>query len=496
ALAWLREHRPDTFVSVSSIPDIYSLWYVRGAPHRGEQFPFIGFVVPGREGPRAPRSFAENNNKRVARILWDTLGVIPCQSLLFRPNIPRNAGPTPDPTNSAERRRLRVREHNIALNEVLAEECAAMLRCRFDDDAVFDLVSNRDGEGRLLAEKDDWTFVDADISTQDHFHPSFAGQRKLAEAAWAAGPDWTDTEPPIGFISSHPAPEVEGPSGSGWYTGPVTVEMLFRDDAAVRGVEYRVHGADAAATHGDSPEPPWAQVVGDRASVSVVRDGQSWVELRALDENGNVSAAQLVPVRIDREAPSAEIVAPRDGEELTLGAPVVARHECADADSDATQSGVTSCDASTPEGMYVDASAVGEHHVSLRAIDGAGHVTTVEHTYHVRYAWSGTTGPLERGAPREVAVGTPLPVHFTLTDARGRPMPEADVDVVLVGPDGVERPTSPLRADVGIDWAAWSAAHGSHFVLVDTRGLAPGVWDVLIRPDDGSERRVNVLLTS
>ncbi len=490
SLAWLREHRPDTLVSISSIPDVYSLWYVRGAAHLGEQFPFVGFVVSGREGPRAPRSFAENNNKRAARIMWDTLGVVPCRSLLFRPNVPRNSGPTPDPTNSAEQRRLRVRAHNIALNQILADECAAMLRCRFDDHAVFDLVSNRDADGVLLADKEQWGFTDADISTQDHFHPSFTGQRKLAEAVWAAGHDWTDTEPPAGYASVRPAPEADGPSSHGWYTGAVTVDVWFRDDAGVRGVEYRVHRPTAAATDAGGA-PPWSQVVDERVSVAVVDDGESWVEARALDVNGNVSASQLVPVRIDRDPPTVEIMAPFDGEAVTLGAPVVARHACDDAGS-----GLVTCDASTTAGVYVDASMVGTHTVRLRAVDAAGHVTAAEHTYRVEYAWSGTTGPLERGAPREAALGSPLPVHFTLTDARGRPMPDASVEIALVGPDGVERPAPSWLGGFGIDWAAWSNAHGGHLMLVDTRGLAPGVWDVVIRPDDGTERRVNVLLGS
>ncbi|CAN5516520.1 hypothetical protein BH23ACT3_BH23ACT3_10450 [soil metagenome] len=488
ALTWLREHRPDVLVSVSSIPDVYSLWYVRGSAHTGEQYPLVGFVVSGREGPRAPRSFVENNNKRAARILWDTLGVVPCRSLLFRPNVPRNAGPTPDATNSAERRRLRVREHNIALNEIFDDECAAMLRCRFDDHAVFDLVSNRGADGELLADKDQWGFNDTDISTQDHFHPSFQGQRKLADTVWHAGHDWTDEQPPADLVSVQVAPGAEGPSARGWYTGPVTVDVWFRDDVGVRGIEYRVHRPDEVGTPG---EPPWSHVIDDRVSVLVVSDGESWVEARALDVNGNLSASRLVPVRIDRLAPSAEITSPLDGEVMTLGAPVVARHACGDAGS-----GLVMCEAGTEAGTYVDASTVGEHSVRLRAVDAAGQVTTFEHTYHVKYAWSGPTGPLVRGAPREVSVGSPLPVHFTLTDARGQPVPSAGVEITLVGPDGVERPARSWRGEFGIDWAAWRFAHGGHFDVVDTRGLAPGVWDVVIRPDDGSERRVNVLLST
>jgi lysophospholipase L1-like esterase len=488
ALTWLREHRPDTLVSVSSIPDVYSLWYVRGAAHRGEQFPFVGFVVSGREGPRAPRSFAENNNKRAARILWDTLGVVPCRTLLFRPNVPRNAGPTPDPTNSAERRRLRVREHNIALNEILAEECAAILRCRFDDHAVFDLVSNRDADGVLLADKHQWGFNDDDISTQDHFHPSFQGQRKLADTMWRAGHDWTDVYPPAASITVNTSRGIVGPSSHGWYTGPVSVDLWFRDDVGVRGVEYRVHGP--GDTGDDGRELPWSHVIADHISVSVSSEGESWVEARSLDVNGNLSASQLVPVRIDRRAPTAEITAPIHGEVITLGAPVVARYGCDDEGS-----GLVSCEADVPAGVYADASSVGEHSFSLRAVDAAGHVTAVAHAYRVQYAWSGTAGAVGSGVYREVSVGSPLPVHVTLTDARGRLAPDAVVEMALVGPDGIERQPDRWRSALRIDWSAWVSARGAHFELLDTRGLVAGVWTVVVRPDDGTERRMYVLVS-
>jgi hypothetical protein len=41
-----------------------------------------------------------------------------------------------------------------------------------------------------------WQFRDSDISREDHFHPSFHGQRQLAEQAFDASSDFTDTTAP------------------------------------------------------------------------------------------------------------------------------------------------------------------------------------------------------------------------------------------------------------------------------------------------------------
>jgi hypothetical protein len=62
-----------------------------------------------------------------------------------------------------------------AFNTALAEECAAIAEasvttaCRFDDNAVYNT-----------------TFTLTDISKVDYFHPSVAGQAKLAAVTYSA----------------------------------------------------------------------------------------------------------------------------------------------------------------------------------------------------------------------------------------------------------------------------------------------------------------------
>ena len=78
-----------------------------------------------------------------------------CQSLLV--------------ADRTEEQRQLVRTRNIEFNQVLAEECAAYPRCRFD------------------ATRCSTRFGRSDVSNLDYFHPSLAGQARLASITWSAG---------------------------------------------------------------------------------------------------------------------------------------------------------------------------------------------------------------------------------------------------------------------------------------------------------------------
>ena len=108
-------------ILVASIPDVYRLW-------------------------------ALYHTHWIARLVWDAADI--CQSLLA-------------PTRTEEQRQL-VRTRNIAFNAVLAKECAAYPRCRFDRNAVFN-----------------FQFSGSHVSKLDYFHPNLAGQAELARVTWA-----------------------------------------------------------------------------------------------------------------------------------------------------------------------------------------------------------------------------------------------------------------------------------------------------------------------
>ena len=119
---------PSAQVYVASIPNAYHLWEL----------------------------FKDNSS---ARNTWAAFKV--CQSLLAYPLSTAAADVT---------RRAAVQQRNADFNTVLHEVCVAYVQCHFDGNLVFNTV-----------------FATSDITTRDYFHPSLAGQAKLAAVTWAAG---------------------------------------------------------------------------------------------------------------------------------------------------------------------------------------------------------------------------------------------------------------------------------------------------------------------
>lgn len=116
---------PNAYVFVASIPNAYQLWQIL-------------------------------KDNASARRAWSTYKI--CQSIL--------ANPLSTAAVDVARRNA-VLQRNIELNQQLAQVCATFVRCRFDGNAVFNTA-----------------FTASDISTRDYFHPSVAGQAKLASVTW------------------------------------------------------------------------------------------------------------------------------------------------------------------------------------------------------------------------------------------------------------------------------------------------------------------------
>lgn len=93
-----------------------------------------------------------------ARTIWGLLGT--CQSMLANPT-------STSATDTA--RRTRVDQRVKDFNSALATECAKYANCRFDSNTVYN-----------------YQFTASQVSTRDYFHPSLAGQTKLAEITFAS----------------------------------------------------------------------------------------------------------------------------------------------------------------------------------------------------------------------------------------------------------------------------------------------------------------------
>jgi lysophospholipase L1-like esterase len=198
---------PDSRLYVVSIPDIYNLWAVL----RGNS---------------------------TARLIWGLAGI--CQSMLARPSSTAQADVD---------RRNRVRQRNIAYNAHLQAACAQYIHCRFDGNAVFGTA-----------------FTASDVSTRDYFHPSVAGQTKLAAGSWAAGFNFGDVAAPVSTAST-----------ARTSTGALLVTLSATDNAGVSGLEYRL-GSGA-----------WVRY----AAAVTVPAGTS-ITWRAVDVNGNLEATKTL----------------------------------------------------------------------------------------------------------------------------------------------------------------------------------------------------------
>jgi lysophospholipase L1-like esterase len=295
-LAAVATRAPNALIQVMSVPDIYNLWYIRGAPQNSTYHP----------EPESGQASGING----ARFYWDGLTSIgvkfPCQSLLTNP----------DSYSQGDRdRRAQVRSRAKEYNAVLSAECAKVLRCRFDGNRLFDLTSNRvtPPDGPLLPQAQ-WAFTDLDISRNtadlcpipglvgggcgDHFHPSKQGQGKIADSATAAGRNWTDTTMPTAGATVLPSGRP-----SGIHRGTATVRFSGSDAGGLRGQEVRVHDPNGFTS-------AWVPSIGVAPDKVISQVGTSYVEVRSLDVNGNLSASTIVSVQVDPAAPPTAPVNP------------------------------------------------------------------------------------------------------------------------------------------------------------------------------------------
>lgn len=109
---------------------------------------------------------------------------------------------------------------------------------------------------------------------------------------WRIGNDGT---PPVSTAAASPAP-----NASDWNRGPVTVTLTATDgDTGVRELRYTLTGAQGGSV----------VVPGSSAEITVMAEGTTTLEYRAVDNSGNVEPAKTLTIRIDKTAPTIACVA-------------------------------------------------------------------------------------------------------------------------------------------------------------------------------------------
>jgi DNA-binding beta-propeller fold protein YncE len=179
------------------------------------------------------------------------------------------------------------------------------------------------------------------------------------------------------------------------------------------------------------PHNPWGLTLSpDGHSLYVAGFGDGKIAQYDVADDGTLAAkdpllvnADVRPVAIaavkvpDTQAPTVDLRTPADGAHYAVGADVDADYSCADEGG----SGLASCEGDEASGDPLDTSQPGTFDFTVVARDGAGHETTVTHSYTVdappEPGFEGFVGPTHDGSV--VRAGSVVPIAFSLGGSHG-----------------------------------------------------------------------------
>ncbi len=271
-----------------------------------------------------------------------------------------------------------------------------------------------------------------------------------------------DRTPPVTTAS------LSGTQGSnGWYKAgdPVRLTLTAKDTlSGVATTTYTVNGGAA-------------QVY---TAPITFTDGVYTVAYHSTDKAGNAEAAKTIAFAIDQTAPTVTIGGVQDGGKYMVGGAPTPSYTATDAGSGiATQS----ANLAKP----TTASGAGRYTYTATATDKAGNTTTTHATYTVVYHFDGFLPPLAK-AGKTIREREVLPVKFRLTDAAGRPIPNAVATLAVNGAPA----TSEGKANSGNQFRYDDDEHIYRYDL-STDGFADGNLTLLVTLDDGTTQTVSVI---
>jgi DNA-binding beta-propeller fold protein YncE len=176
------------------------------------------------------------------------------------------------------------------------------------------------------------------------------------------------------------------------------------------------------------PHNPWGLTLSpDGHSLYVAGFGDGKIAQYDVADDGTLAAkdpllvdADVRPIAIaavDAQAPTVDLRTPADGAHYAVGDDVDADYSCADAGG----SGLASCEGDVASGEPLHTSTPGAFDFTVVARDGAGHETTVTHSYTVdappEPGFGGFVGPIHDGSV--VSAGSIVPIAFSLGGFHG-----------------------------------------------------------------------------
>jgi DNA-binding beta-propeller fold protein YncE len=259
-----------------------------------------------------------------------------------------------------------------------------------------------------------------------------------------------------------------GPNAAGWNNGPVIVTFTGIDDLS---------GIVSCS---------------DQVTLTSEGEGQS-ISGTMMDRAGNMANATAGEINIDLTPPLIAINSPAGF--YLLNQPVTADWVVVD-----SLSGVAAASGTTPKGVAVDTSTASAHTYRVTATDLAGNTNESSKTYYVGYLFEGLGAPLGKNSDASFNQGSAIPVKFRLADVDGKAATGAVASLNLsrMANGGIwgqeQAATSKNKANAGNEFRSDQAA-GQYVYNLDTKPLAPGIWRLILRLDDGTVQYTTIQLT-
>jgi Calx-beta domain len=225
-----------------------------------------------------------------------------------------------------------------------------------------------------------------------------------------------DTTAPTTTVALNPAI----PNGlNGWYTSAVHLTVSATDGSGSGVAETRC-ALDPASEPASFDDLPSSRCPYLDSGASVSSDGQHTLYAASKDDAGNDETPQNTSFKIDTTKPTVSCDAVSPGPTFVLGG--------TGGSVSATVTDATSEPINTSLSGAANVSSVGNKSISLTGTDRAGNTTTVGCPYRVKYNFSRFLSPIPQSSYK---AGSTIPVKFTLTNAAGTRISDADAQVLV-----------------------------------------------------------------
>lgn len=259
-----------------------------------------------------------------------------------------------------------------------------------------------------------------------------------------------------------------------WYTSDVQVTLTAADSGG-SGLDKTEFSYDGMS---------WNTYSG---TFSVSSEGVNSLYYRSVDKAGNVEAANLETIKIDKTAPIIILNTPSDGDVYFLNQVVLADWSANDA-----VSGICSASGTVPNGNQIDTATPGAKIFTVKAEDMAGNKVGQTVTYYVQYDFGGFLPPIVSG--KEYKINRTIPVKFQLKDAEGNYVANAVAKLYLVDNGGnVFEAESAGKSSTG-NLFRYDPVDNQYIFNLKTKGLAAGDWELLVKLDDGTTQSIMIVL--